>query len=250
MINSAVSPSSLPSRLSPKSYTSNPYLNQFSALSPDLADGHLDDSERDEIFPRSKSRKVYTRSTLLKIAKQCEKRGWEKPQGMGGLDSWFGYGLTRPCRADDRPASPSKAFHHSQMEDPAIASIGPPTGSRRSGPGFGEGFGFGGGIGGGKPISKGGRNVGWVPFQDSQLKSGYAGTTWIIMVYRWILAGMVTPKWAASRSRCPRRGTWPVTPDLSTDRRIEDERMTRNGDEVGATANSADYRQTTYRPTK
>ena len=32
----------------------------------------------------------YTRTELLKVAKRCMRDGFETPEGMGGLDSWFG----------------------------------------------------------------------------------------------------------------------------------------------------------------
>lgn len=59
--------------------------------------------------------------------------------------------------------SPTKAFNIQQMDDPAIASIGPSAGGmgkRGGGFGFGEGFGYGGGIGAGRGMGRVGRNIG------------------------------------------------------------------------------------------
>ncbi|OCF36014.1 hypothetical protein I316_02509 [Kwoniella heveanensis BCC8398] len=93
-----------------------------------------------DTFENEKELVVYPRHQLLLIAKRC---GKQKPESMASLDTWYG--------------TTGKQNNQQHVEDPAIASIGPP-GSRRGG-GFGEGFGFGGGIGG-RNIGRGGRNIG------------------------------------------------------------------------------------------
>ncbi|WVF67781.1 hypothetical protein IAT40_002542 [Kwoniella sp. CBS 6097] len=154
--------SPLASSLSPKASHSiphNPNINPFAPLSPDLPENQLLRShavmEGDDQISRllglrthsptatlieHKELVVYPREELLLISKKC---GRAKPESMASLDTWYG--------------TTNKPNNQQHVDDPAIASIGPP-GSRRGG--FGEGFGFGGGIGGRNIGRGGGRNIG------------------------------------------------------------------------------------------
>ncbi|ORY31303.1 hypothetical protein BCR39DRAFT_527383 [Naematelia encephala] len=123
--------------LSPKSKSPNLNINPFSPLSPDLPES--------QPLPNKGPFIHYSRRKLLRIAQQCRLHGWQMPSGMDTLEAWFGQ------------LSPAKPFHQGQVDDPAIASIGPPAGASRRG-GYGEGFGFGGGIGAGRGLVRGPRN--------------------------------------------------------------------------------------------
>ncbi|WWC92404.1 uncharacterized protein L201_007361 [Kwoniella dendrophila CBS 6074] len=77
------------------------------------------------------------------------------------------------------PSSPIPKVHVQQhLDDPAIASIGPPSNSGKRG-GFGEGFGFGGGIGGGRALGGrgGGRNIGSYGGQMGKFSVRNSGNT-------------------------------------------------------------------------
>nr|XP_019050768.1 hypothetical protein I302_01210 [Kwoniella bestiolae CBS 10118]OCF29698.1 hypothetical protein I302_01210 [Kwoniella bestiolae CBS 10118] len=145
----SVSPSF--SSISPKPPAPDPNINPFSPLSPDLPENRLnarnnEDDQVTRLLGLSSPHKdlvIYTRRELLRIGKSSRQRG--PPEGMNSLDTWYG--------------AISKT-NVQQVDDPAIAWIGPPSNSSRRG-GFGEGFGFGGGIGGGRGIGgRGGRNIG------------------------------------------------------------------------------------------
>ena len=110
----SVSPSSISSHLSPKPSVPNPNLNPFSPLSPHLLESRLDnghgDEEMNDIMGLSdrglsdrgedrvdelRRRKMgpviyYTRRRLLKIGQRCADKGYEAPNEMGGLESWYG----------------------------------------------------------------------------------------------------------------------------------------------------------------
>ncbi|AGV15331.1 hypothetical protein, variant [Cryptococcus neoformans var. grubii H99] len=152
-----LSPPTRPLSHSPKAYASDPNLNPFSPLSPDLAPNQLTSAQKpimDSVIDVASADKpliTYTRKELLLIGRDCRGRG--PPETMGALESWFGT-IARPNQSD------------SNFEDPAIASISHSTGRRNNssgGNGFGEGFGYGGGIGGGSRLhnnARGTRNIG------------------------------------------------------------------------------------------
>ncbi|OCF54622.1 hypothetical protein L486_07754 [Kwoniella mangroviensis CBS 10435] len=146
----SVSPSF--SSISPKPPAPDPNINSFSPLSPDLPENTLNPSNGEDQVTRllgielsspHKDLIIYTRRDLLRIGKSSRQHG--PPPGMNSLDTWFG-------------AAPKANVQH--VDDPAIASIEPPSSTSRRG-GFGEGFGYGGGIGGGRGLGvRGGRNIG------------------------------------------------------------------------------------------
>lgn len=89
-----VSPPTRPLSHSPKAHASDPNLNPFSPLSPDLAPNQLTSAQKpimDSANDGTSSEKpliTYTRKELLLIGRDCRGRG--PPETMGALESWFG----------------------------------------------------------------------------------------------------------------------------------------------------------------
>lgn len=77
-----------------KARTSDPNVNPFSPLSPDLAPNQLASAQKlimDPVTDVASSGKpliTYTRKELLLIGSRCRDRG--PPEAMGALESWFG----------------------------------------------------------------------------------------------------------------------------------------------------------------
>lgn len=89
-----VSPPTRPLSHSPKAYASDPNLNPFSPLSPDLAPNQLTSAQKPimdsviDVVSSDKPLITYTRRELLLIGRDCRGRG--PPETMGALESWFG----------------------------------------------------------------------------------------------------------------------------------------------------------------
>lgn len=104
----AVSPNSGTNHLSPRGSThmKRANSNPFAPLSPDLPENSLSASSQALKPSHLKSGRVqsYSRKTLLKIARQCEKRGWQVPADLAPLSTWYGWvefvhrgGVTTRC---------------------------------------------------------------------------------------------------------------------------------------------------------